>query len=305
MDTDKTVIAKVESQKLTLSNALIALILFPLVLPLAIINVLFKNKVKEKREHSNIIKKFVQKYGEQSLHFDTVSSQPYLNLKELLKVKGLNYTDDDLSKRIYEEFYEQDYKNFSKRVELVKPKDKDDYIKAFIQIYGDLTGEKEGYLIRLLKDKGLFTDAASLRVALQNIQKKLELDHFEKSLTDTSVSITNISLMSGLEFEEFLEKLFSKMGYKVELTKRSGDQGADLIVERMGERMSVQAKRSAGKVGNKAIQEAVASIKHYECSSGMVITNSDFTGSAYKLAKSNKIDLINGSELRDLIQKYF
>jgi HJR/Mrr/RecB family endonuclease len=95
------------------------------------------------------------------------------------------------------------------------------------------------------------------------------------------------------------------MGYIVELTKSSNDQGADLIISKLGEKYVVQAKRYSNKVNNKAIQEVVAAIKHYDADRGMVITSNEFTSSAIKLASSNNIDLIDRNKLEKLIKKYF
>ncbi|MCK4428950.1 MAG: restriction endonuclease [Candidatus Aenigmarchaeota archaeon] len=110
--------------------------------------------------------------------------------------------------------------------------------------------------------------------------------------------------MNGFEFEDFLSKLFKNMGYKVTQTKLSGDQGADLIIERNHKKTVVQAKCYSGKLSNKAIQEVVASIKHYKASAGMVVTNSHFTPSAVKLADSNEVRLIDRNKLKELIEKY-
>lgn len=44
------------------------------------------------------------------------------------------------------------------------------------------------------------------------------------------------------------------MGYDVQNTPLSGDQGADLILEKFGEKTIVQAKRYQGNVTNRAVQ---------------------------------------------------
>jgi len=41
---------------------------------------------------------------------------------------------------------------------------------------------------------------------------------------------------------------------------------------------------------------------HYKADKGVVITNSTFTNSAISLAKSNKIELIDRTKLKELIQ---
>ena len=94
------------------------------------------------------------------------------------------------------------------------------------------------------------------------------------------------------------------MGYQVKHTKLSGDQGADLVVEKFGEKTAVQAKNYNNPVSNRAIQETVAAISHYACDNGMVVTNSFFTKGAIELAESNNVRLINRDELSRFIEEY-
>ena len=74
------------------------------------------------------------------------------------------------------------------------------------------------------------------------------------------------------------------MGYKIVHTKLSGDQGADLVVERFGEKTAVQAKCYSGAVGNKAVQDVLAAKEYYKCSKAIVITTSGFTRQAIDIA---------------------
>ncbi len=55
--------------------------------------------------------------------------------------------------------------------------------------------------------------------------------------------ITEIDTMDGREFEQYLEVLFRRLGYQVELTRYIGDWGADLKVRKNGVETVVQAKR--------------------------------------------------------------
>lgn len=55
--------------------------------------------------------------------------------------------------------------------------------------------------------------------------------------------------MTGREFEIYLSVLFRNLGYKVKLTKASGDYGADLILKKSGLSIVVQAKRYKKKWG--------------------------------------------------------
>ena len=103
--------------------------------------------------------------------------------------------------------------------------------------------------------------------------------------------IAEIDRMDGLEFEQYLEVLFGKLGYKVERTRYVGDYGADLITDKDGVKTVIQAKRYGKAVGIKAVQEAVAAKGMYGCSEAMVVTNSTFTRAAAELARANRVVL--------------
>jgi HJR/Mrr/RecB family endonuclease len=108
--------------------------------------------------------------------------------------------------------------------------------------------------------------------------------------------------MRGVEFEHFLARVFEMLGYQVELTKVSGDQGADLVVTGKGKRIAVQAKGFAGSVGNDAVQEVVASMPCYKCDCCVVVTNSSFTPGAKRQAAPWSCRLIDGAQIPALIE---
>lgn len=109
--------------------------------------------------------------------------------------------------------------------------------------------------------------------------------------------------MRGIEFEDFLADVFVKLGYKVETTKTTGDQGADLLVSKKGRKIAIQAKGYPNStVGNKAVQEAHAGKSFYQCQAAAVITNSTYTTSARKLAAKIDCILIDRSQIPDIIK---
>ncbi|SHN24254.1 restriction endonuclease [Gracilibacillus kekensis] len=116
--------------------------------------------------------------------------------------------------------------------------------------------------------------------------------------------IKDIDEMSGNKFEEYLLVLLKGRGYKVKLTPKSGDYGADLILITTNKKIVVQAKRYKKNVGVRAVQEIVSAQKYYKADECWVITNSFFTNQAIKLASSNQVRLINRSELMDWMITY-
>lgn len=118
------------------------------------------------------------------------------------------------------------------------------------------------------------------------------------------IEINNIDTMDGINFEKFLVHLFANMNYKAEVTQASNDQGADLIIEKLGERTAVQAKCYSSTVGNTAVQEVTGAKQYYNCTKAMVITNNYFTKSAIELAYANNVELKDREDLISLLANY-
>jgi restriction system protein len=115
-----------------------------------------------------------------------------------------------------------------------------------------------------------------------------------------STAARKVDRMTGEEFEKYLKARYELKGYRVTLTPKSGDYGADLICRKGGERLAVQAKRYKGKVGVAAVQQAAAAKDYYRCNKAAVATNSYYTAAAKKLAGRIGVQLIDRKSL-DLI----
>jgi len=123
--------------------------------------------------------------------------------------------------------------------------------------------------------------------------KKIYIEELRQS------SIYEIDRMNGRQFEEYLSYLYEFFGYQTEVTKGSGDFGADLILKDNNETIIVQAKRYSNKVSLQAVQEIVAAKKYYNANHAWVVTNNYFTAPARKLADANEVLLVD----RDLLVK--
>lgn len=104
------------------------------------------------------------------------------------------------------------------------------------------------------------------------------------------------SSFTGEEFELFCSSIIEENGYSVDLTKRSGDQGVDIIVDST---IGIQCKMYSNPVGNGAVQEIVAGLKYYGLQNGFVVTNTCFTKSCIELALINNIKCVHYSELEE------
>lgn len=103
--------------------------------------------------------------------------------------------------------------------------------------------------------------------------------------------------MSGVEFEAQIATWLKSFYSQVKLTEYY-DSGIDIIAAKSGKLFGIQVKRSSGKVGVAAVRAAVTGLSHYGCSTAMVITNSNFTNAAIRLANENNCILIDGNQLR-------
>ncbi|MFM7160922.1 MAG: restriction endonuclease [Planctomycetaceae bacterium] len=107
--------------------------------------------------------------------------------------------------------------------------------------------------------------------------------------------------LRATEWEHFLKQVFTELGWQVRLTGMSGDQGVDLVLQRDGRKVAVQAKGYAGGVPNSSVQQAYAGQSFYECHACAVVTNSRFTDSAEELAAKLGCVLIDGEQLTRLM----
>lgn len=106
---------------------------------------------------------------------------------------------------------------------------------------------------------------------------------------------------TGRQFEDLMIRVLQDAEMIVHDTPVTNDYGADLIIEYNGHRIAGQCKYYESTVGVKAVQEIMGALAYYDCDTGVVITNSEFTQQAVNLANANRILLIDG----DMLEEYF
>ena len=193
---------------------------------------------------------------------------------------------------------ENDYRVFKKVFQGKNLKTKEDYADIMLTYFGEDYLSRTGFFHKICWDMGFRLDSCEILELLRKRKKKIKLDRFERSLLgEESVKASNIDGMTGFEFEEFLFQFFKTCGYIVTITKPGHDYGADLILERFGERTVVQAKRQKRSIGVKAIQEVATARNYYSAHKAMVIISGTFTKNAKELAKSNGVELWDRTRL--------
>ena len=151
----------------------------------------------------------------------------------------------------------------------------------------------------------VYADGVITRDVVVEAIKRLRGDTSVGLETSGRITIEKIDRCTGVEFEEILNELFSRLGYHVETTKSSGDQGVDLLLKQDGEITAVQAKCYSSSVGNSAVQEIIAGKTYYNAHKAIVVTNNYFTSSAKDLAVSANVLLWDRDKLNEMIYQVY
>ena len=124
-----------------------------------------------------------------------------------------------------------------------------------------------------------------------------------------NIDFSKIDNMSGQEFEEVVSRLLYKMGFEVETTKVTGDGGIDIIAKSekpiIEGRYIIQCKRHDSNISEPVIRDLFGVMTSERANKGILITNSCFTTASIAFAKEKPIELIDGDNLRKLLEKYF
>lgn len=109
--------------------------------------------------------------------------------------------------------------------------------------------------------------------------------------------LREIDAMTGIEFESYVAAKLHAAGYRVAMTKITGDFGVDLIARKGADRIAIQCKRHARHIGAAAVQQVVAGALLHRCTSTMVVSNQEFTPAAIQLAQVHSCELVGRSRL--------
>ncbi len=116
------------------------------------------------------------------------------------------------------------------------------------------------------------------------------LGHMERQTSQTIVK--ELDNLTGAEFEQYVANILRQKGFhEIRMTKASGDYGVDIIAILNGSTYAIQCKRNKSHIGVKAVQEVFAGKQYYQADYAIVISNSDFTTNAKKLAKETGVKL--------------
>ena len=147
------------------------------------------------------------------------------------------------------------------------------------------------------------TESPSSPLLLMEKQNSIVRKALEKKLLE----------MDPFQFEILVAELLKKIGYEnVDVTKRSGDKGIDVIADltmngitNVKTVIQVKKYKKGNNIPGKIVTQLRGSAEVDQ--RGLIITTSDFTKDAIKESKAEKkmpVSLVNGERLLDLLIKF-
>jgi HJR/Mrr/RecB family endonuclease len=104
--------------------------------------------------------------------------------------------------------------------------------------------------------------------------------------------------LDPLEFEQRCAEAMQLSGWAACTTRKTGDQGVDVLADKRGTKVVLQCKLYTNTVGNKAVQEVFAAKTFSSSTFAAVVSNTSYTRAAKELAQKTGVLLLHYSELR-------
>jgi restriction system protein len=118
----------------------------------------------------------------------------------------------------------------------------------------------------------------------------------------------NLLKLSPTEFEHLVRQLFVAMGAEAWTTIPSKDGGVDAVATSknlfFGGVCLIQAKRWTGLVGLESVHALTGVMADHNATTGVLVTTSWFGRASEQFANRNRITLVNGAELKQLIKEH-
>jgi len=141
-----------------------------------------------------------------------------------------------------------------------------------------------------------------LRLAIRDGRERVE--KLRTQARRAELKLAQLTSLSPETFEEFVGELFEALGFEVEQTGGSGDEGADLRLRRKDFCAIVQCKyHKRGVVGSPELQKFLGTVHHTKSHKGFFVTTSTFSLAAEKFVADHPIELVDGTRLVELVQE--
>ena len=187
-------------------------------------------------------------------------------------------------------------------------------ISEIVKSMGNLTFDPEAATLLAQHCEGIPGNARVMVKRLRNYINDYDTDHVTVDLakealvsfgyigkpsTGTDLA-SNVCSMTAIAFKEFTANLFREMGYAVEITPGTGDNGIDLLLRKSNQLIAVQCKSVSAPVGEPVVRDFYSALMSSGAQSGYLVTTSTFTSHAYSFAEGKRIQLVDLEALMDL-----
>ncbi|HEU5116083.1 MAG TPA: restriction endonuclease [Isosphaeraceae bacterium] len=160
------------------------------------------------------------------------------------------------------------------------------------------------YLDRQDADERLLAESRLESIRQEILLARERVERQKDQARRADLKLAQLGSLTPEGFEEFVAEMFEALGYEVERTGGSGDEGADLRVQRAGLLGIVQCKyHSRGVVGSPDLQKFLGSIQHTRSHKGFFVSTRTFSLAAEKFAAEHPIELIDGPRLVELVEQ--
>jgi restriction system protein len=149
---------------------------------------------------------------------------------------------------------------------------------------------------------------------LEAVQPFMTFDPARLHLTEETEAIAGLDArpdllrLSRAEFEHLLRQLFAAMGAEGWTTVPSDDGSVRGVITSkdlfFGGACVLQARCSAGAVGLESVNALTEAMSSHNATAGVLVTTSWFSRECEQFARRNRITLITGAELRQLIKEH-
>jgi len=140
-----------------------------------------------------------------------------------------------------------------------------------IFVYNEYLNDLEENSSSIKKKKGEIEDYKN---RLKQIEKQKKRDYWIEQ--------------DGYEFERSIAHLFEGLGYYVELTNKTGDEGVDMF---LNNNTVVQCKATKSSVSPSVVRDLYGTMKHFKAQKGILVSTGGFTSGSIDFAMGKNIEL--------------
>lgn len=116
--------------------------------------------------------------------------------------------------------------------------------------------------------------------------------------------LDEIRQLDPVAFERFVGSLFEKMGYQVQTTPLSGDEGIDLVIRKDTKLAIVQCKRYENSVGQPVVRDLYGAMVHNKADEAYLVTTGTVTLPAKQWVAGKPLHLVDGNTLVEWIETF-